>query len=99
MKKPKKPIREQLAPIQVFVVAYKKFMFVLLILFAVIFLVFRINAFSSTEPSQSQIDEKLQTVSRPKLDQAVLNRIQQLQDQNVQVQSLFDQSRNNPFNE
>lgn len=99
MTKQKTSIREQIKPVVRFVNAYKKFMFVLLVLFAVIFLVFRINQYSSAEPSQAQIDEKLQTATRPKLDQAVLDRIQQLQDQNVQVQSLFDQTRNNPFSE
>jgi len=61
--------------------------------------VFRINQYSHTEPADSAVQEKLQTTKRPKVDQAVLDKIQQLQDQNVQVQSLFDQARNNPFNE
>lgn len=63
------------------------------------FLVFRINQLATAEPSEALIEEKLQTVARPKLDQTVINRIQQLQDQNVEVRSLFDQARNNPFNE
>ncbi len=97
--KPKKSIKEQLVPLGRFLNAYKKFMFVLGILVVIIFLVFRINQFSSAEPTQAQLDEKLQNNTSLKLDQTVLNRIQQLQDQNVEVQSLFDKSRNNPFNE
>lgn len=97
--KPKKSIKEQLAPLGRFLNTYKKFMFVLSILVVIIFLVFRINQFSSAEPTQAQLDEKLQNNTSLKLDQTVLNRIQQLQDQNVEVQSLFDKSRNNPFNE
>lgn len=99
MSKQKTSIREQIKPIVRFLNTYKKFIFVIAVLLAVIFLVFRINQFSSAEPSQAQLDEKLQNATRPKIDQAVLDRIQQLQDQNVQVQSLFDQTRNNPFNE
>ena len=63
------------------------------------FLVFQINRLATAEPTDTMIEEKLQTVARPKLDQAVIERIQQLQDQNVEVRSLFDQARNNPFNE
>ncbi|MES2970707.1 MAG: hypothetical protein V4702_00080 [Patescibacteria group bacterium] len=63
------------------------------------FFVFRINQFSHTEPTEEAVQEKLQTVQRPKLDNAVLEKVEQLESQNIQVQSLFDQARNNPFNE
>lgn len=99
MKKPKQSIKQQLAPLGAVVFRYKKFIFAIGVLLAISFLVFRINQFTSVEPSQQQIDDRLQTVARPKLDPALLDRIQQLKDQNVEVQSLFDQSRDNPFNE
>ena len=99
MKKPKTPITTQLKPVINFVSKYKKFLFVLAILGTVLFLVIRINQLTTKEPTEAQISDKLQTVTRPKLDQSVLNRIQQLQDQNVEVKSLFDNARSNPFNE
>jgi len=99
MKKSKPTIKQQLQPIIRLVTKYKKFLFVVSVLCMLSFLVFQVNVLASSEPSESLIDEKLQTVTRPKLDEAVIQRIQQLQDQNVEVKSLFDQARNNPFNE
>lgn len=85
-------------PVQ-FVKQYAVFIFIMGILFISVFFVFRINQYSRMEPTDDAIDQKLQTVQRPKVDQSVLDKIQQLQDQNVQVQTLFDQARDNPFNE
>ena len=99
MKKPKTTLKQQIKPVIRFLSTYKKFLFVLVVLSIILFLVFRIKQLSMAEPTQAAIDDKLQTVARPKFDQAVLDRIQQLQDQNVEVKSLFDQARNNPFSE
>lgn len=63
------------------------------------FLVFRINTLAHSEPTDDAVNEKLQTVKRPKLDQNAVDKIEQLQGQNVEVKSLFDQARNNPFSE
>lgn len=63
------------------------------------FLVFRINVLTQTEPSESAVNQQLQTVQRPKIDQTAIDKIQKLQNQNVEVKSLFDQARNNPFSE
>lgn len=89
----------RLQPVIIFVKKYITFMFGIVMLLILCFFVFRINQFSRTEPSNDAIDEKLQSVKRLKLDKNVVEKIQQLQDQNVQVQSLFDQARNNPFSE
>lgn len=78
---------------------YAVFTSVIVFLFITTFFVFRINQYSRMEPDESTVEEKLQTVQRPKVDQSVLNKIQQLQDQNIQVKTLFDQTRSNPFNE
>lgn len=89
----------KLQPIFSFLKRYVAFIFVVAMLLVLSFFVFRINQYSRAEPSQDAIDEKLQSVKRPRLDKNVVDKIQQLQDQNVQVQSLFDQARNNPFSE
>lgn len=99
MKKSTPSLREQLQPVSRLFSKYKKFLFVVTVLSILIFLVFRINQLANTEPSESMIDEKLQTVTRPRLDESAIQHIQQLQDQNVEVKSLFDEARNNPFSE
>lgn len=95
----KTSLTQQLQPVRQFVIHYKKFLFVMVVLMMVIFLVFRINQFSNIEPSQTTVDEQLKTVALPKLDQHILDAIQKLQDQNIEVRSLFDKARQNPFNE
>lgn len=89
----------KLAPISRFVKRYVVFIFFVVMLGIFGFLVFRINQFSQREPSDSAIEDKLSTVQHPKIDQSIRDKIKQLQDQNIQVQSLFEQARNNPFNE
>ncbi|TXG77328.1 hypothetical protein E6P97_01995 [Patescibacteria group bacterium] len=99
-KKTQKPsITQQLKPVIRFVGTYQRFLFSMLILTLVTFMVFRINQLATLEPSDSAVEEKLQSVTRPKIDQAALDQIQKLQDQNVEVKSLFDDARRNPFSE
>lgn len=96
----KKPdFRQQLKPLAQTFLKYRKFLFGLMVLLLVTFIAFRINQLATLEPSQSAIDEKLQSVTRPRVDQEVLDQIQQLQDRNVEVQGLFDEARKNPFSE
>ncbi len=78
---------------------YAAFIFILVLLGMYSFLVLRINSLTSGEPSDEAVSEKLQTVSRPKIDKAAVEKIQQLQDNSVQVQSLFQAARDNPFHE
>ena len=63
------------------------------------FLVFRINSLLSLEPNKDSLKEKLQTVQRPKIDQLSVTKIQQLQDNSVDVRTLFKDARDNPFQE
>lgn len=72
--------------------------FVFIILLGAFF-VFKINSFSNITPTDDQVSEKLQTIQRPHIDQASIDKIQQLQDQNVEVESLFKDARDNPFSE
>ena len=63
------------------------------------FLIASINNYSKLEPTEEAVTEKLTTVQRPKIDENALNKIQQLEDQNIEVQTLFKQARDNPFSE
>ena len=74
---------------------------IFIVIFALIygFLVFRVNSLNRLEPTDEALTEKLSATKRPKIDQADINKIQQLQDNSVEVQSLFKQARDNPFQE
>jgi hypothetical protein len=89
----------KLKPLFGYLKTYAVFIFFLIFLGLLGFLVFRINQYARVEPSEDAIQDKLKAVQRPKVDQAVLDKIQQLQAQNVEVNSLFDKARSNPFNE
>ncbi len=94
-----KDLSQKLTPVLVILKKYKTLLFIVLVASIFAFLILRINAYAQTEPSEDAITEKLTTVSRPKVDEDALEKIQQLQDQNIEVKSLFEQARNNPFSE
>lgn len=93
-----KPIIKKLKPVINFV---KKdsvgiFLFIVACIFG--FLIWRIGTLANAEPSQDAIDEILLGVVKPKIDQQSIKKIQDLQDQNIDIKSYFS-DRNNPFQE
>ncbi len=84
-------------PVVSFVQKYAAFMFFIAILLAYSFLVFRISVLTQSEPSDDAVNEQLKTVKRLKIDQNSIDKINQLEDQNIGVQSLFESARDNPF--
>lgn len=99
MKAQIKDLLVKLKPLVRFVKRYAVFIYMLIMFGIFGFLILRVNYYSQAEPTEEAIQEKLQTAKRPKVDAAALDKIQQLQSQNIQVNSLFDQARKNPFNE
>lgn len=61
------------------------------------FIVVRIYLLSTAEPSQSQVDEKLNSYKPVRLDPQVVALFRSLQDRNISIESLFDNGRTNPF--
>jgi hypothetical protein len=61
------------------------------------FVVLRINLLSNAQPSQSDIDAQVTSTSVPNIDPKIAEQLQKLEDNSVNVQTLFDQARNNPF--
>lgn len=59
----------------------------------------RINTLNRQEPTEEAVAEKLQNTKRPKIDQDTINKIKELEDNSAEVQSLFKDARNNPFQE
>ncbi len=78
---------------------YLAFMCVIAFVCAYAFLVFRINVLARSEPGEDAVAEKLQTSKQPKIDQSAVTKLEQLQDQNIEVKALFQQARQNPFTE
>ena|SRR5579862_8777851 len=70
---------------------------VLLILLVYIFVVFRISQLSNAEPTAEQTSSTASLI--PKINQNAINQIQSLENNSPQVHTLFEQARNNPFQE
>lgn len=94
-----KGIKQSAEPALAFAQKYIRFLYFVFFISVCIFLVFQINRYAGVEPTDQEINDKLETIQRPHIDQDSITKIQQLQDQNVEVQSLFQQARDNPFSE
>ncbi len=94
-----KQLSSKVAPILKKVNKYRILIFILCLAFVFGFLLIKINSYAQIEPTEDAVAEKLTTVQRPKIDEKALERIKQLEDQNIEVQTIFKQARDNPFSE
>lgn len=72
--------------------------FLVIIAFVFGFLIWRIGNLAGAEPTQDAIDEQLLTIVRPRIDPDSIKQIEDLEAQNVDIQSYFT-DRANPFQE
>jgi hypothetical protein len=61
------------------------------------FMVVRIYTLSTAEPTQAQVDDTLNSFKVVRLDPQIVDLFRSLQDQNISIESLFDNGRTNPF--
>lgn len=99
MKKLIHSLLTRLGPVQLFVKKNKVFLIILTVVAIFGFIVFRISYFNALEPTESALDKQLQTSSRPRIDKAIVEKLVNLETENIQVQALFNQARENPFSE
>ena len=69
------------------------FVFFLAIVYSV--MLYRISTLSNAEPSA----EAVSRASTPHINAQIVNQLLELKDNNVQVQTLFNDARSNPFKE
>ena len=79
-----------------FISRYRVLLFIVFVVSLFGFLVLRINQAVNVTPAASSQTTTAQ-VATPRIDPKVVQQLQQLQDNNVSVQALFDQARTNPF--
>ena len=77
--------------------SYRAFIFFLVVAALYGFIVWRINVFSNAPASQSEVSAKV--AAQPRIDPSVVQKMQDLQNNSVSVQALFNQARQNPFQE
>lgn len=78
---------------------YAPVMFTVIVLGMYSYLILHVSSLTQVEVDQTKVLEQLETAKRSQLDQRAVDRILLLQDQNVQVESLFEEARDNPFSE
>ena len=78
---------------------YGHIIFVVSALVAYSFLVWRINVLNQAKPSQDDLLEGLTTLRLPKIDEATIEKLEQLEDNSVEIRTLFQHARENPFQE
>jgi hypothetical protein len=61
------------------------------------FLLLRTHTLNDAQPSTDAVTSQVKAARLPHIDQSVVNQLKTLRDNSVNVQALFDQGRNNPF--
>jgi predicted PurR-regulated permease PerM len=75
------------------------FIALILVLLVYVFIVQKINQFANAEPTASAQTVALAKAAVPRIDKSAIQQIQSLENTNTQTQALFEQARNNPFQE
>ncbi len=94
-----KDIPKKLSPIIEKLRGSLGFITILIVLGMFGFIVLKIRYYASVQPTQTAVDEKLQGLQRTRIDQAAIDRIENLESTNVDVRALFEEARDNPFQE
>ncbi len=71
----------------------------LLFLAVYAFLVIRVNSFANVEPADDEVQAKVNTIARPRIDRGIIDTVTDFEQRNIETQTLFQQARNNPFAE
>lgn len=81
-----------------FIVKYRQIIFAVLVASVISFMALRIAAMSTAQPESYQIEEA-KTVKKLELNEKSIEMIQNLQDQNISINALFEENRYDPFND
>lgn len=78
----------------------RQYLWLILGLFFIVlygYLLLKINGFNQAKPSPFQVSNDLKTTTLPAINQKMVNQFEQLKDNSVSVQSIFNNQRSNPF--
>lgn len=78
---------------------FKIVIFVLLVVSVYGYIILTISSLSGAQPSSDQINQQNISIKSAKVDKKVILQLQQLQDNSISVKTLFDDARDNPFQE
>ncbi len=72
-----------------------------IIIFATLYgyIIIRVSTLANTTPAETEVTQKVDAVPHPKIDKETAKKIENLEDQNINVQAIFKEARENPFSE
>ncbi len=76
---------------------YAVFLFIVTFLGIYVYQVNRTGQLIQDEPSASAVSDKLKPVTQLKIDLNSINQVTELEAQNIEVKTLFNNARQNPF--
>jgi hypothetical protein len=71
--------------------------FIVLVAILYGFVLLRINTLSNAEPSQDSVTSQVKAARVPSIEPAVVKQLESLHDNSVNVRTLFNDTRSNPF--
>lgn len=92
-------LKPQLLKIIGFIKKYSVFLFILFGLGVFGYLIIQIKTYANREPSESMIESKSSQNKSINIDKSAVKKVEELQETNVEVKALFEQARDNPFQE
>lgn len=78
---------------------YSLFICIILVLCIYLFIVVKIRQLANQQPSTTDVTNKLVELQTPKLDQDAVDTILQLEEESIEIRTLFNEARQNPFQE
>lgn len=80
-------------------IRHAPFASIIIVLFCLLFMVYKINQLASAEPTPEAETTSAISTKIPKIDPDAVKQIQELEQNSPEVHSLFNEARNNPFQE
>jgi hypothetical protein len=90
-------LTSKFATIKDFIVRYALIIFIIGVVGILGFMTLTISHFSNLEPTDDQIDEKKSSLKAVRLDEKSIAKLVQLEDRGINIESLFNNGRTNPF--
>lgn len=100
MNKAKLSVQASVNKLRVLANVFRRYAFIIFVVFVAFlygFLAYRINSLGNVQPSSNAVNSQVNAAQIPHIDQSVVKQLQSLQDNSVNVQTLFNQARSNPF--
>lgn len=100
MNKSKTDLKQLTARLTPLLAGVRRFRFVLFVCFVAAlygFVLLRINTLSNAQPSPDAVTGQVKAAGVPHIDESVVQQLESLHNNSVNVQALFNEARNNPF--